>query len=62
MQYNILLALIIVLVIYALFFSHKESFENASTVKPRKECSDVAISKSIMDYQLSLLNQLKTPK
>ena len=62
MEYNILLGLIAALVLYALFFSHKESFENAPPVKTRTECSDIAISKSIMDYQLSPLNQLKTPK
>jgi hypothetical protein len=63
MEHTILLALIAALALYALFFSRKESFENANaTVRPRKECSDVALSKSIMDYQLSPLNQLKTPK
>ena len=62
MQYTILIALIIILLLYVLFFSsRKESFQN-STVKPRKECSDVALSKGIFDYQLSPLNQLKTPK
>lgn len=60
MEHTILLALIIALALYAFYFRHTESFD--STVKPRKECSDVAISKSIMDYQLSPLNQLKTPK
>jgi len=60
MEHTILLALIAALVLYAFFFSHTESFD--ATVKTRKECSDVAISKSIMDYQLSALNQLKTPK
>jgi hypothetical protein len=63
MEHTILLALIIALALYAFYFRHTESFENDNaTVKPRKECSDVAISKSIMDYQLSPLNQLKTPK
>jgi hypothetical protein len=61
MEYTILIALIIILLLYISFFSGKESFEN-STVKPRKECSDVALSKGIFDYQLSPLNQLKTPK
>jgi hypothetical protein len=60
MEHNILLALIVILIAYALFFRQKDSFENVA--KSRNECSDIAISKSILDYQLSPLNQLKTPK
>jgi hypothetical protein len=52
---------------YFFFVKKSESFSELfgnlnKQPNPQKECSDTAVSKEILDYQLSPLNQLKTPK
>jgi hypothetical protein len=68
-----LIALFIIYIIYTTYMTQslsKESFETFDgevniqqeqqiKVVHDKACSDAAISKSILDYQLSLLNQTK---
>jgi preprotein translocase subunit YajC len=54
-NYTLILILIIVIVIYFAF----RKPEQFSVDNKQKQCSDIAIDKSILGYQINVLNQHK---